>query len=58
MGPDSVKPIPVKVAPLTVTAALPVDVKVTGWVTGVLITTSPNATLVALMVNARMAAFS
>jgi hypothetical protein len=58
VAPDSAKLAPVNVAPLIVTGAVPVEVKVTDCVAGVLTGTSPNATLVALMVNARMAAFS
>jgi hypothetical protein len=43
---------------LIVTGTVPVEVKVTGCVAGVLTTTSPNATLVALMLSARSTAFS
>jgi hypothetical protein len=57
-GPDNVKPAPVSVAPFTVTGTVPVEVKVTDCVAGVLTTTSPNATLVALMLSASIAAFS
>jgi hypothetical protein len=57
-APDTVKPAPVSLAPLIVTGTVPVEVKVTGCVAGVLTTTSPNATLVALMLSARIAAFS
>jgi hypothetical protein len=58
VGPDTVKPAPVTAAVLIVTGAVPVEVKVTGCVAGVLTTTSPNATLVALMLSARTAAFN
>jgi hypothetical protein len=57
-APDKVKPAPVSFAPLIVTGAVPVDVKVTDCVADVLTTTSPYATLVALMVSARIAALS
>jgi hypothetical protein len=43
---------------LIVTGAVPVEVKVTDCVAGVLTTTSPNATLVALILSASIAAFS
>lgn len=42
--PEKVKPVPVKVAPLTMTAAVPLDVKVTGWIDGVPTATLPKAT--------------
>lgn len=57
-APGRVNPAPVIVAPLIVTGTVPVEVKVTDCVAGVLTTTSPNATLVALMLRARIAAFS
>lgn len=57
-GPDSVKPAPASVAPLIVTGIVPVEVRVTDCVAMVLIVTSPNATLVALMLSASVAAFS
>jgi hypothetical protein len=56
--PEIAKPAPVSVAPLIVTATVPVEVKVTDCVAGVLTTTSPNATLVALILSASIAAFS
>ena len=55
---DSVKPAPFSVAPLIVTGTVPVDVKVTDCVAGVLTNTSPNGTLVALMLSVGIAAFS
>jgi hypothetical protein len=58
VGPDNVKPEPVSVVALIVTGAVPVEDKVTGCVVGVLTTTSPKATLVALMLRARIAALS
>jgi hypothetical protein len=53
-----VKPAPVNAAVLIITGTLPVDVKVTDCVATVLTTTSPNATLLALMLNAGIAAFN
>ena len=55
---DKVKPTPASFAPLIVTGAVPVEVKVTDCVADVLTTTSPNATLVALMLSASITAFS
>lgn len=55
---DTVKPAPVSAAPFIVTGTVPVEVKVTGCVADVFTTTSPNATLVALMLSARIAALS
>jgi hypothetical protein len=57
-GPDNAKPVPVSVIPLMVSGAVPVEVTVIDCVAGELTTTSPNATLVGLMVRARMIAFS
>jgi hypothetical protein len=57
-APDTEKPAPVSVAPLTVTGTVPVEVMVTDCVAGVFMITSPNATLVALMLSASIAAFS
>ncbi len=51
VAPDMLKPVPVSVAEFTVTDAVPVEVRVKDWVAGVLITTFPNATLVALMLR-------
>ena len=39
------KPLPLTVAEFNVTAEVPVEVMVMDWVAGVLMTTSPNATL-------------
>ena len=52
------KPAPVSVAPFIETGTVPLDVSVTDCVAGVLTTTSPKATLVALMASARIPAFS
>ena len=49
--PDIVKPVPVIVAALTVTAEVPVDVRVSGCVDGTLMVTFPNDKLVALMLR-------
>jgi hypothetical protein len=54
--PDAVKPTPVSVAPLIVTGTTPAEVKIRVWVAGISITTSPNATLVALMLSIGTAA--
>ncbi len=51
MAPETVKPVPVTVAELTVTDAVPEEVKVTEWVDGVLMSTSPKAMVVALTVS-------
>jgi hypothetical protein len=56
--PDTVKPLPVTVAALTVTAAVPVEFSVTVCVEAVFTSTSPNATLVAVMLNVGTAAFN
>lgn len=58
VGPDNVKPVPISDAPEIVTATVPVDVNVTVCVADVLRDTSPNATLVALILSARIAAFN
>jgi hypothetical protein len=57
-APDIVKPAPVSVAPFIVTGTVPAEVKATGCVVGLFTCTSPNATLVALMLSASIAAFS
>jgi hypothetical protein len=51
VAPDTVYPAPLSVAELMVTAAVPVEVNVTGCVDGVFTVTSPNVRLAALMVN-------
>lgn len=56
--PGTVKSAPVSGAPLIVTGTVPVEVIVTDCVAGVFTNTSPNATLVALMLSASMAALS
>src|ERR1700689_2945706 len=56
--PTSENPVPVTVAALTVTGAVPVDVNVTDCVAGMLSSTLPNARLVALMLSVGPAAFS
>ena len=58
VAPDTVKSVPVTVAALTVTAAVPVELSVTVRVTAVFTPTLPNATLVALMLNIETAAFN
>jgi hypothetical protein len=51
-----VKPVPDKVPPLTMTAAVPLDVKVTGWMDGVPTATLPKATVLELTVRPAPAA--
>jgi hypothetical protein len=46
-----VKPVPDNVAPLTMTAAVPLDVKVTDWVDVVPTATLPKATVLELTVR-------
>ena len=63
VAPEIVKPVPLNVAELTVTGAVPVEVSATGSVVGVFNTTLPNAMLVGLIDNvgtvaAAAAAFS
>ena len=58
VAPDIVKPVPVNVAELMVTGAVPVEVSVTGSVDGVFTVTLPNARLAGLMVNVGTPAFS
>lgn len=53
--PETVKPVPVSVVALTVTEAVPVDVKVTDCVELVFTVTSPKARLVALRLSAGIA---
>lgn len=48
LTPEAVKAIPLIVAPLTVTGAVPVDDSVTDWVAGVLSPTLPKARVAAL----------
>lgn len=58
MAPVMLKPVPEMAAALTVTGAVPVDVRVSELVTGVFRVTLPNATLVALIPKVGMAAWS
>ena len=51
VAPDKVKPVPVNVAELMVTGAVPLELSVTGNVVGVFTVTLPNARLAGLMVN-------
>src|SRR5271170_2224697 len=51
VAPDTVKPVPVTVAALTVTASVPVELSVRVCVEAVLTGTLPNATLAGLMLN-------
>jgi len=49
---EAEKPLPVTATELTVTAEVPVEVKVNVWVVGVFNATPPNATVVAFTVKA------
>ena len=51
VAPDIVKPVPLKVAELMVTGAVPVEVNVTGCVDAVFTVTLPNVRLAALTVS-------
>jgi hypothetical protein len=51
VAPESVKPVPVTVAALTVSGAVPVDVKVKDCVAAVFTTTLPKSTLAAFMLS-------
>ena len=51
VAPDIVKPVPLNVAELMVTGAVPVEVSVTGSVEAVFTVTFPNAKLAGLIVN-------
>lgn len=52
--PDTEKTVPVVAAELTVTGAVPEDVRVMDWVAGVFTITFPNAMVVALSVSAEL----
>jgi hypothetical protein len=58
VAPDIVNPVPVSVAALMVTGAVPVEVRVTDCVAGALSPTLPNATLVALRLKVGTAGFN
>jgi hypothetical protein len=58
VAPDIVKPVPLSVAELMVTGAVPVELNVTGSVEVVFTVTLPNARLVGLTVNVGNAVFS
>jgi len=49
--PETVKPVPLIVTALTVTAAVPVEERVTDWVTGVFSATLPKAMEVAFTLS-------
>jgi hypothetical protein len=51
VAPDTVNPAPATVAELTVTAEVPLEVKVTGSVAGEPMNTQPNATLAVLALS-------
>ena len=54
VAPETEKPVPATVAALTVTAAVPVEDRVTDWVAGEFVKTSPKPMLVALMLSVGM----
>jgi hypothetical protein len=56
MAPDTVKPVPLDVAELIVTGAVPVDVNVSGSVEAVFMVTLPNVKLAALIINCGLVA--
>jgi hypothetical protein len=58
LTPEMVKPVPVSVAELTVTGAVPLEERTTDWVVGVFTTTLPNATLVVLKLSVGTGAFT
>ena len=58
VAPDTEKPAPLRAAEETVTAALPVDVRVSDCVVGVFTFTSPKPTLAELTLRVEVAAFS
>jgi hypothetical protein len=58
LAPEIEKPVPEGVAELTVTAAVPVELKVRVWVVAVLTGTLPKDRLVALMFSVGIAALS
>ena len=58
MAPDTVNPVPLSVAELIVTGAVPVELNVTDNVEAVFTVTLPNARLLGLTVNVGTAAFS
>jgi hypothetical protein len=58
VAPDIVNPVPLNVAELMVTGAVPVEVNVTGRVEAAFTVTLPNGRVVALTVNVGTAAFS
>ena len=55
VAPDTVKPLPLGVAELIVTGAVPVEVNVRGSLAGVFTVTLPNVRLAALSVNCGLA---
>ena len=58
VAPEMEKPVPVTVAALTATGAVPVEVRVSDRVAGVFNATLPKAMLVALMFKVGVAALS
>jgi hypothetical protein len=58
VAPEIVKPAPLTDADLTITGAVPVEVKIKGCVDEVLSATFPNGTLIELTVNVGLEAFN
>jgi hypothetical protein len=58
VAPDIVKPAPLSVAEVMMTGAVPVELKISGCVEGVLIVALPNEMLLALVVNVGVDALS
>jgi hypothetical protein len=58
LAPDSEKPVPVSVAELMVTGAVPVELRDRDCVAAVFTCTSPKATLTALILSAGTAALN
>lgn len=54
-GAESVNPVPITVVEFTVTAPVPVEVKITLWVEAVFSATLPNGMVVALMLSVGVA---
>jgi hypothetical protein len=58
VAPDIAKPVPARLAEVTINCAVPVELRVTDRVAGVFSCTFPNATVLALMVKVGTAAFN
>ena len=51
VAPETVNPVPLTLAALTITGAVPVEDRIIDWVAGEFTRTSPKEMLVALMLN-------